>query len=418
MRTMAVIGTGLIGTSVALAVSRHGVTVFLADRDPAAARTAAALGAGIADVPGEPVDLAVIAVPPSQVGAVLAEAQERGLAATYTDVASVKAGPERAALSRAPDPHRYIGGHPLAGRERSGPLAARADLFRGRNWVLTPSRLTSDDAFDRALELVALCEAVPVVMHSRDHDAAVAVTSHVPHLMASLMAARLREGPADLPSLAGQGLRDATRIAGGDSRLWGDILQANAPAIAGVLKDLHTDLSRLVPALDALARPGDSGRDHGMRTLVDLLDRGISGLAEIPDTRHGGASGGSRVRVAVADRPGELARLLAAAAEAGVAADDACVESVGPAGVPALSGFAVRFGVPARTADRLVAVLDAGGWDVVREGDRDPEDTPGRDPEDMPGRDPDNALDRARDLDRDLDGVLLADTVRSGRRPQ
>ncbi|MGW6533950.1 prephenate dehydrogenase [Streptomyces venezuelae] len=418
MRTMAVIGTGLIGTSVALAVSRHDVTVFLADRDPAAARTAAALGAGIADVPGEPVDLAVIAVPPSQVGAVLAEAQERGLAATYTDVASVKAGPERAALSRAPDPHRYIGGHPLAGRERSGPLAARADLFRGRNWVLTPSRLTSDDAFDRALELVALCEAVPVVMHSRDHDAAVAVTSHVPHLMASLMAARLREGPADLPSLAGQGLRDATRIAGGDSRLWGDILQANAPAIAGVLKDLHTDLSRLVPALDALARPGDSGRDHGMRTLVDLLDRGISGLAEIPDTRHGGASGGSRVRVAVADRPGELARLLAAAAEAGVAADDACVESVGPAGVPALSGFAVRFGVPARTADRLVAVLDAGGWDVVREGDRDPEDTPGRDPEDMPGRDPDDALDRARDLDRDLDGVLPADTVRSGRRPQ
>ncbi|MEU5779250.1 prephenate dehydrogenase [Streptomyces venezuelae] len=412
MRTMAVIGTGLIGTSVALAVSRHDVTVFLADRDPAAARTAAALGAGIADVPGEPVDLAVIAVPPSQVGAVLAEAQERGLAATYTDVASVKAGPERAALSRAPDPRRYIGGHPLAGRERSGPLAARADLFRGRNWVLTPSRLTSDDAFDRALELVALCEAVPVVMHSRDHDAAVAVTSHVPHLMASLMAARLREGPADLPSLAGQGLRDATRIAGGDSRLWGDILQANAPAIAGVLKDLHTDLSRLVPALDALARPGGSGRDHGMRTLVDLLDRGISGLAEIPDTRHGGAPGGSRVRVAVADRPGELARLLAAAAEAGVAADDACVESVGPAGVPALSGFAVRFGVPARTADRLVAVLDAGGWDVVREGDRDPED--------MPGRDPDDALDRARARarDRDLDGVLLADTVRSGRRPQ
>ncbi|WP_202459294.1 MULTISPECIES: prephenate dehydrogenase/arogenate dehydrogenase family protein [unclassified Streptomyces] len=125
-------------------------------------------------------------------------------------MASVKAGPERAALSHAPDPHRYIGGHPLAGRERSGPLAARADLFRDRNWVLTPSRLTTDDAFDRALELVALCEAVPVVMRSQDHDAAVAVTSHVPHLMAGLMAARLCEGPADVPSLAGQGLRDAT----------------------------------------------------------------------------------------------------------------------------------------------------------------------------------------------------------------
>ncbi|WP_063792557.1 prephenate dehydrogenase [Streptomyces atriruber] len=392
MRTMAVIGTGLIGTSVALAVSRRGVTVFLSDRDPAAARTAAALGAGLASAPAAPVDLAVIAVPPSQVGAVLAEAQERGLADSYTDVASVKAELERAALSRAPDPHRYVGGHPLAGRERSGPLAARADLFRDRNWVLTPSRLASDVAFDRALELVALCEAVPVVMRSQDHDAAVAVTSHVPHLMASLMAARLREGPADLPSLAGQGLRDATRIAGGDSRLWGDILQANAPAIAGVLKDLHTDLSRLVPALDALARPGGSERDHGMRTLVDLLDRGISGLAEIPDARPGASPEDPLVRVCVADRPGELARLLAAVAEQGVAADDVRVEGVDVSradGVDA-SGFAVRFSVPPRTADRLVAALDAEGWDVVRE----------------------------RDGDRSPGGTTLAGTARSGRRPQ
>ncbi|WP_223778393.1 prephenate dehydrogenase/arogenate dehydrogenase family protein [Streptomyces sp. 135] len=195
MRTMTVIGTGLIGTSIALAVSGRGVRVFLSDRDPAAARTAAALGAGLARDPGETVDLAVIAVPPSHVGAVLTEAQERGLARAYTDVASVKAGPEQAALRRAPDPARYVGGHPLAGRERSGPLAARAELFRDRNWVLTPSRLTSDEAFERALELVALCAAVPVVMRSQDHDAAVAVTSHVPHLMASLMAARLTEGP-------------------------------------------------------------------------------------------------------------------------------------------------------------------------------------------------------------------------------
>ncbi|MFK4071916.1 prephenate dehydrogenase [Streptomyces sp. NPDC029674] len=384
MRTMAVIGTGLIGTSVALAVSRRGVTVFLSDRDPAAARTAAALGAGLARTPAAPVDLAVLAVPPSQVGAVLAEAQERRLATCYTDVASVKAEPERAALSRAPDPDRYVGGHPLAGRERSGPLAARADLFQGRNWVLTPSPLTSDETFDRALELVALCGAVPVVMRSQDHDAAVAVTSHVPHLMASLMAARLREGPADLSRLAGQGLRDATRIAGGDSRLWGDILQANAPAIAGVLKDLHMDLSRLVPALDALATSGGQERDLGMRTLVDLLDRGISGLAEIPDARSRTSPEDPRVRVAVPGRPGELARLLAAVADLGVAADDARVEEVGPVegagsvvearskdtrGEGGADGpwFAVRFTVPPRTADRLVAVLSAGGWDVVRD---------------------------------------------------
>ncbi|CAM5625416.1 Prephenate dehydrogenase/arogenate dehydrogenase family protein OS=Streptomyces alboniger OX=132473 GN=CP975_31970 PE=4 SV=1 [Streptomyces alboniger] len=360
MRTMTVIGAGLIGTSVALAVSGRGVRVYLSDRDPAAAKVAAALGAGHAADPAERVDLAVIAVPPSQVGAVLAEAQERGIAHAYTDVASVKAGPEQAALRRAPDPAGYIGGHPLAGRERSGPLAARADLFRDRNWVLTPSRQTSDAAFGRALELVALCGAVPVVMRSRDHDAAVAVTSHVPHLLASLMAARLREGPAGLDRVAGQGLRDATRVAGGDSRLWSDILQANAEAVAGVLKELHTDLSRLVPAVDALARPGAPDRDLGMRTLVDLLDRGVSGLARLPGAAPG-EDAGHGVRVVVGDRKGELARLLAAVAGLGVTAEDATVDALAEA------GLTVRFAGPPPTADRLAALLTAGGWNAVRE---------------------------------------------------
>ncbi|KPI05683.1 Prephenate dehydrogenase [Actinobacteria bacterium OK074] len=365
MRTMAVIGTGLIGTSVALAVSRRGVTVFLSDRDPAAARTAAALGAGVTRAPSRPVDLAVIAVPPSQVGAVLVDVQERGLARDVTDVASVKAGPERVALSHAPDPVRYIGGHPLAGRERSGPLAARAELFQGRNWVLTPSRLTSRATCDRALELVALCDAVPVVMRSQDHDAAVAVTSHVPHLVASLMAARLLEGPAGRSRLAGQGLRDVTRIAGGDPGLWGDILQANAPAVAGVLRELHADLSLLVPALDALARPGGGDREHAMRTLVDLLERGVAGLAAIPRARPGAAAGERRVRVAVADRPGELARLLRAVAGLGLAAEDAAVDTGAGAG----DGFTVRFAVPPSAADRTVAGLRAGGWDAGAEDD-------------------------------------------------
>ncbi|MGW3730160.1 prephenate dehydrogenase [Streptomyces sp. NPDC000851] len=371
---MAVIGTGLIGTSIALAARRRGVTVFLADRDPVAARTAAALGAGLARAPAAPVDLAVIAVPPSQVGGVLAETQTSRLALGYTDVASVKAGPERAALSRAPDPERYIGGHPLAGRERSGPLAARAELFQGRNWALTPSRVTSPATLDRALCLVELCGAVPVVMPSQEHDAAVAVTSHVPHLVASLMAARLRDGPAGTSLLAGQGLRDVTRIAGGDSRLWGDILQSNAPAVADVLRDLHADLSRLVPALDALARPGHRDRELGMRTLVDLLDRGILGLAGIPGTRPPTTPGDPRVRVRVVDRPGELARLVAATAGLGVAAEDADV------GAADADSLAVRFTVPQAVADRMVAELRKGGWSAVREDAvRHAGEQPGRD---------------------------------------
>ncbi|NGN66173.1 prephenate dehydrogenase/arogenate dehydrogenase family protein [Streptomyces sp. A7024] len=358
---MAVIGTGLIGTSVALAASRQGVTVFLSDRDPSAARTAAGLGAGLARTPRERVDLAVLAVPPSKVGSVLVDAQRRRLAHSYTDVASVKAGPERVALARAPAPSRYIGGHPLAGRELSGPLAARAELFEGRPWVLTPSPLTSGVAWRHARELAELCGAVPLVMRSRDHDETVALTSHVPHLMASLTAARLRQIPGGAGRLAGQGLRDVTRIAAGDSGLWTDILQSNAAAMTGVVRELQADLARVATALAVLADPDADGRPAGLRTMTDLLDRGIAGLAAIPGAAAGTAGGADRVRVAVADRPGELPRLLDALAGLGI---DAVLGVDADAG----SGPLVRFAVPEGDGDSAAAKLRADGWDAEPAG--------------------------------------------------
>ncbi|WP_053695372.1 prephenate dehydrogenase [Streptomyces sp. NRRL F-5755] len=364
IRSLAVVGTGLIGTSLALAAARQGVTVHLLDRDEAAARTAAALGAGVPGPPSEPVDLAVIAVPPSQVAAVLAQQQARGLASTYTDVASVKAEPERAVLAGAPDPTRYIGGHPLAGRERSGPLAARVDLFQDRVWVLTPSRLTSRTALDRALALIGLCGAVPVVMQSRAHDDAVALTSHVPHVVASLMAARLSHGTPQAPRLAGQGLRDVTRIAGGDSRLWSDILQANAGAVAGVLTDLQADLGELLVALRDLAGPPGRRSARSMETLVDLLDRGISGLDEIATGHPGHPPRSASVRVRIADRPGELSRLLRATAELGIGPEDAEVRP----GTAPRDDLTVRLAVPDAVAGPLLARVTAEGWDAEDDG--------------------------------------------------
>ncbi|MFD7667981.1 prephenate dehydrogenase, partial [Streptomyces sp. NPDC059788] len=363
IRTLAVVGTGLIGTSLALAAARQGVTVYLQDRDESAVRTAAALGAGIPGPPPEPVDLAVIAVPPSLVAAVLAHHQTRGLASTYTDVASVKSEPERAVLAKAPDPTRYIGGHPLAGRERSGPLAARVDLFQDRVWVLTPSRLTSRTALDRALALIGLCGAVPLVMQSKAHDDAVALTSHVPHIVSSLMAARLRNGPPQAPRLAGQGLRDVTRIARGDSRLWSDILQANAGAVAGVLTDLQSDLAELLTALHDLAGPPGRRSAQSLGTLVDLLDRGITGLDEM-SAGHPGHPGhpprSASVRVRIADRPGELSRLLSATAELGVGPEDAEVRP----GADAPADLTVRLAVPTAVAGPLLARVTAAGWDA------------------------------------------------------
>ncbi|MFF0724248.1 prephenate dehydrogenase [Streptomyces sp. NPDC004134] len=362
IRSIAVVGTGLIGTSVALAAGRQGVTVYLSDSDATAARTAAALGAGLAEEPPGPVDLAVIAVPPSRVGTVLVDVQRSGLAQAYTDVGSVKAVPERAALNAAPQPARYVGGHPLAGRERSGPLAARGTLFEGRPWVLTPSRLTSPATLERGRRLAELCGAVPLVMASRAHDDAVALTSHVPHLLASLMAARLRDDPAGVSRLAGQGLRDVTRIAGGDSRLWADIIETNAAALAGVVRNVHADLTRLVPALDALAGHGAGDREEGLRTVVDLLDRGIAGLGAIPGARPEPPGHTPALRVAVPGRPGELGRFLGAVAGLGVDTESASVDTA------AGGGFTVRCRVHPSDVCRIAAKLKADGWDAETEG--------------------------------------------------
>ena len=130
-------------------------------------------------------------MPPAHVAGALADAMRRGLARGYLDVASVKGGPRRELEALGLDLTGYIGTHPMAGRERSGPLAATGDLFEGRPWVLTPTRDTDTEVLNLALELVALCRAVPVVMDADAHDRAVALVSHTPQLVSSMVAARL-----------------------------------------------------------------------------------------------------------------------------------------------------------------------------------------------------------------------------------
>ncbi|WP_034264213.1 prephenate dehydrogenase [Actinospica robiniae] len=329
MKTAVVIGTGLVGTSVALALSRHGVLVLLEDRDQDAVRTAASLGAGTLLAPegaGQPADLAVLAVPPAHVASALAEAQRRGLARCYTDVCSVKGGPVADAVARGLDTASYIGGHPLAGREKSGPLAARADLFEGRPWVLTPTADTGREALNRALELVSLCGSVPVVMDPAEHDRAVALISHAPHLVSALMAARLEYATEDAARIAGQGVRDVTRIAAGDPELWLEILSANAGAVADVLEEYAGDLGAVIADLRAIADKGAALAPEAGTGLVGQLRRGNSGVARIPGKHGAPRAAYAAVPVVIGDAPGELARLFAAAGAAGVNIEDLTIE--------------------------------------------------------------------------------------------
>jgi prephenate dehydrogenase len=280
-RRVIVFGTGLIGTSVALALSGSGAEVELSDRDPQAVRLAAGRGAGTSlaeGPPDRPADIAVLAVPPAAMAETLLGAQKRGLALAYTDVSSVKGRPIAEAAALGCDLSTFVGGHPLSGGERSGPAAARADLFRGRPWVLCPGPETDQAAIGRVRALVRACGALPCLMDAERHDHAVALVSHAPHVVSSAMAARLLHGEHTALGLAGQGLRDVTRIAGGNPALWLEILSANAGPVADVLDEVAADLADTARALRSLG----AGVGESAGPVMDVLVRGSAGRDRVP----------------------------------------------------------------------------------------------------------------------------------------
>ncbi|MFE2495303.1 prephenate dehydrogenase [Streptomyces scopuliridis] len=359
MRTAVVIGTGLIGTSAALALAGRGVTVHLSDHDPSRARTAAALGAGTDEAPEGPVDLAIIAVPPTHVAATLSAAMRDGVARGYLDVASVKGGPRRELEALGLDLAAYIGTHPMAGKERSGPLAATADLFEGRPWVLTPTRETDTEVLNLALELVALCRAVPVVMDADAHDRAVALVSHTPQLISSMVAARLEEADETAVRLCGQGIRDVTRIAASDPGMWVEILSANPGPVADVLAGVAADLDETVEALRALQSSDADKRRGGAAGIEDVLRRGNAGRVRVPG-KHGTAPAAYEiVAVLISDQPGELARIFADAGRAGVNVEDVRIEHA----TGQQAGLVQLMVVPS-AAPVLSAALRERGWSI------------------------------------------------------
>ncbi len=351
--TVLVQGTGLIGTSLGLALKAQGWTVHLHDVNKQALQQAVALGAGIADQPNpSDVDLVVVCVPPAVTVDVVRASLDEFRAAVVTDVASLK---EHIILqiSDHPSAQRFVGGHPMAGRELSGPTGARSDLFEARPWVLTPSE--GQDQQRRTVEdLVSSVGANLVVMDARDHDTSVALTSHLPQILASAMAARLTDAdPASLV-LTGQGLRDVTRIAASDPLLWGQIVQGNAQAIAQVLGQVIADLTSLQESLS------DGGAD-AFDVAQALIAAGQVGHSKIPGKHGSSAQRYANVSVVIPDEPGALAQLFQAVGELGVNIEDLLLEH--SPGQPV--GLATLYVAPA-SAQTLFSGLQASGWVVYR----------------------------------------------------
>lgn len=311
---VAVIGTGLIGGSVGLALARRGYEVAGFDRDAARLRRAAELGAvtvAASDLAGAfaGADLAVVAVPVGHIADVAGAALDAGVP-LVTDVGSVKA-PIVAALEARPDrAHRFVGGHPMAGSEQDGIDGADADLFVGATWVLTPTANTDEDRYTQLRLLVRDLGAEVVTVTPEHHDELVALVSHAPQLAASTLmdvANEREEEHRVLLRLAAGGFRDMTRIAAGHPAIWPDILAANRDAVVDAL-DAYLDSLRAVR--DAVAR-GDR------EFLLALLERARSARRNLPVGVTVEADL-VELRVPVPDRPGVFAEVTTLAGRLGV----------------------------------------------------------------------------------------------------
>ena len=352
-----VVGTGLIGTSLGLAL--HGAArVLLTDTDASALAVAVRRGAGEPWDGRETVRTAVVCTPPGAVAGELARLQ--GVSRTQTHVSSVQAAVQ-AGVDALCDPTTVCGSHPMAGSERSGPGAATGQLFAGRPWVLCPGPATSARALEDVEELVAASGASAVHLAPGEHDAAVALVSHLPQLAASALAAQLLDGGRAAAALAGPGLQDSTRIAGSDPRLWRDVLRLTAANVAALLAALARDLTA---ASDALGRVAADGADErALDAVVEVLRRGAAGRELVPVKRGEREAALVTVAVQVSDRPGQLAGLLVAAGEADVNVEDVRVDHV-----PGRPRGVIELSVRAPAREHLEAALRAGGWDVLSRG--------------------------------------------------
>jgi prephenate dehydrogenase len=339
-RRAEVVGTGLIGGSIGLALRAQGCFVTGSDRDGRTARRALELGA--LDAVGEDPDAEItfVATPVGVVAHLVKEAlaRSRGL---VTDVGSVKTP-----MLPLMDDARYVGGHPMAGSELEGVDGARADLFEGATWVLTPTAGTDDEAFTAVRSIVSSFGAEVIALPPERHDSMVAVVSHIPHLTAATLMRLADERATEhraLLRLAAGGFRDMTRVAAGHPGIWPDICAENRDAIVD-------ELDRLIESLREVQGIVADGDRAG---LVAALEQARTARTALPARFHR-PQDLAELRITIPDRKGVLAEITTLASELDVSIADIEIahSSEGPQGVLILL---VEGPVGGRLYDGLVA---------------------------------------------------------------
>ncbi|HEX6955801.1 MAG TPA: prephenate dehydrogenase/arogenate dehydrogenase family protein [Agromyces sp.] len=356
LERLAVIGTGLIGASAALAARRAGVAavrgwdpdgVHLATAAEREAVVAAAdLGEAVTDA-----EIVLIAAPVGELPHIVREVLDRAPAGcTVTDVGSTK-GPVCAA---AGDDPRFVGGHPICGAETRGPDRATADLFEGATWFITPTATTSPERLRLVHGLVSSLGARPVAIGPDAHDRLVAVTSHLPHVLANVLlnqAGATRIDGHDPLQAAGGSLRDMTRIGGANPRIWVDIFLDNREALASALAEQRRQLEQVERALAA----GDAG------FLARWIGEASGHRRRLLATAFSDPGDLQRLRIHISDRPGVLAGIFQALGAERINVEDFELDHVSAE----RGGTLTMLVAGAGEAERATILLEAQGYSVV-----------------------------------------------------
>lgn len=340
-----IVGTGLIGTSIALGLAQKGIRIVPIDSERenellARDLLSNALGSGESD-------LTILATPPAKTLEALKLEFIRNPNQVFIDTGSTKSNLVSEVQSFPELADRFLGTHPMAGRERGGARAAQSDLFQGRAWFVTPTSSTNSEVKALAHEVISLLGATSYELDAHEHDVLLAAISHLPQAVSSALASSLNE---DLKlDLAGQGLRDMVRIASSDPDLWSEIFFANKGNLIKALDDFHRALDRIKSAIST----------EDKRTLVSIFEEGATRRSQVSGKHGAIARKYVELLIVIDDRPGQLSRLFQECADVNANIEDLSIEhSPGqPTGLISLS-------FSSEDAERVMLHLRQRSWKV------------------------------------------------------
>ncbi len=343
-----IVGSGLIGTSIGLALAALGVKVDMRDIDTRAQLLARDLVKSQDLVDPQ---LTILAIPGSALAEALKSEFLLNSGSKFIDIGSVKTKP-LLDVSRSLTPaSNFLATHPMAGREVGGAESARADLFESRTWVYIPKALSGEpvdpELLAYGLWMIKALGGIAVAMGADEHDRAVALISHLPQAVASLLASQLVAGERSALELSGAGLRDTTRIASSDPTLWDEILSTNADQIVPLLINLQNDLGTLITSLKNGA------------SIASFIEKGNQGRALIPGKHGGAAREYTYLPVVIEDKPGQLAALVGECAAVNVNIEDLTIEH-SPGQFTGLITLALSKSDAQLLSDHLIG----SGWNV------------------------------------------------------